>query len=109
MSWRVAEEPGLLWGVVWGERGWVLRGGRRDTLLPTCPAPGPFHPLQEVIATLGDAAGEGEPAAAEGKKSAKKDKKKRKAEAAEEEVPAAAAPAAAEGEKKKKKKKKAEA
>ena len=100
---------GCFGGVVWGERGWVLRGGRRDTLLPTCPAPGPFHPLQEVIATLGDAAGEGEPAAAEGKKSAKKDKKKRKAEAAEEEVPAAAAPAAAEGEKKKKKKKKAEA
>ena len=70
--------------------------------LPSCP------PLQEVIATLGDAAGEGEPAA-EGKKSAKKDKKKRKAEAVEEAAPAAAAPAAAEGEKKKKKKKKAEA
>ncbi|PRW20780.1 Nucleolar 56 [Chlorella sorokiniana] len=61
--------------------------------------------MKEVISTLGDAAGEGEPAGEGKKKKEKKEKKdkKRKADAAEEEAPAAAEEKA---EKKKKKKKK---
>ncbi|KAI7841800.1 hypothetical protein COHA_004524 [Chlorella ohadii] len=59
--------------------------------------------MKEVISTLGDAAGEGEPAEEGKKKKKEKKEKKRKAEAAEEEAPAAAEEKA---EKKKKKKKK---
>ncbi|PSC74827.1 Nucleolar 56 [Micractinium conductrix] len=63
--------------------------------------------MQEVIATLGDAAGEGEPVEKKSKKD-KKEKKEKKRKGGDEEA-AAEAPAAADGEKKKKKKKKTEA